>query len=116
MGSVQRHIEHFESLDFIKVDGQVVSFQGSLQLNIKRIRRVQEMEYNKADYLPTSQHSVEDMYKELLGYIRGIHQPHLKILAEMLFVQDKEFIKSFINHSAAKTVHHSFVGGLLNIR
>lgn len=106
-------IEHFESLDFIKVDGQVVSFQGSLQLNIKRIRRVQEMEYNKADYLPISQHSVEDMYKELLGYIRGIHQPHLKILAEALFVQDKEFIKSFINHSAAKTVHHSFVGGLL---
>ena len=106
-------IEHFDSLDFIKVEGQVISFQGSLQLNIKRIRRVQEMEYNKSDYLPVSQHSVEDMYKELLGYIKGLSQPHLKALAEALFVQDKVFVKSFINHSAAKTVHHSFVGGLL---
>lgn len=26
-------IEHFESLDFIKIEGQVTSFQNSLQLN-----------------------------------------------------------------------------------
>ena len=28
-------------------------------------------------------------------------------------MEDREFINSFAKHSAAKTVHHSFVGGLL---
>lgn len=106
-------IEHFESLDFIKVDGQLTSFQGSLQLNVRRIRRVQEMEYNTADYMPTSAYSLEEMYKELTGFIATIKNPYLKTLCESYYVKDKEFIKSFVKHSAAKSVHHGFVGGLL---
>lgn len=106
-------IEHFESLDFIKVDGQVTSFAGSLQLNVRRIRRVQEMEYNTQDYMPTSIYSVDAMYKELVGFISTIGEPHLKALAESYFVKDKDFIRDFVKHSAAKSVHHGFVGGLL---
>ena len=75
-------IEHFEALDFIKVDGQLTSFQGALQLNVRRIRRVQEMEYNTADYMPTSAYNLEDMYKELTGFIGTIKNPHLKTLIE----------------------------------
>ncbi len=106
-------IEHFEALDFIKVDGQLTSFQGALQLNVRRIRRVQEMEYNTADYMPTSAYSLEEMYKELTGFIATIKNPYLKTLAESYYVKDKEFVKSFVKHSAAKSVHHGFVGGLL---
>ena len=71
-------IEHFDALDFIKVDGQVTSFQGALQLNARRIRRVQEMEYNPSDYMPTSQYSIDQMYKELTAMIATIGEPHLK--------------------------------------
>ena len=42
-------IEYFEPMDFIKVEGQVTSFQGSLQLNLRRIRRAKEGEYIPAD-------------------------------------------------------------------
>lgn len=106
-------IEHFEAMDFIKIEGQVTSFQNVLQLNIRRVRRVQEMEYNPADYMPVSNISVETMYKELVSYIATIKEPHLKALAEGYFIKDKEFIRSFVKHSAAKSVHHGFVGGLL---
>ncbi len=106
-------IEHFEALDFIKVDGQLTSFQGALQLNVRRIRRVQEMEYNTADYMPTSAYSLEEMYKELTGFIATIKNPYLKTLSESYYVKDKEFVKNFVKHSAAKSVHHGFVGGLL---
>jgi len=106
-------IEHFEALNFIKVDGQVTSFQGTLQLNARRIRKVQEMEYNEADYMPASRFSVNSMYQELLNYIHHIQNPYLKALAESFFVEDKIFIKSFKSHSAAKSVHHGFMGGLL---
>lgn len=106
-------IGHFEPLDFIKIEGNVTSFQGALQLNIRRVRKAQEMEYNAADYMPVSRYNIEDMYKELLDYVKKVSEPHLRALLEMFFVQDKEFITSFKCHSAAKSVHHEFVGGLL---
>lgn len=106
-------ISHFEALDFIKIEGSVTSFQGALQLNIRRVRKAQEMEYNEADYMPVSRYDVETMYRELLGYVQKVSDPHLHALLEMLFVQDKDFIASFKKHSAAKSVHHGFVGGLL---
>ncbi len=106
-------IGHFEPLDFIKIEGNVTSFQGALQLNIRRVRKAQEMEYNAADYMPVSRYNIEDMYKELLDYVKKVSEPHLRALLEMFFVQDKEFIISFKSHYAAKSVHHGFVGGLL---
>lgn len=106
-------IEHFESMDFIKVDGLITSFQGALQVNVRRVRRTQEQEYDIRDYLPTSRFDIEEMMKELVEIIQTIKNPYLKTLLDSFFVKDKEFIKSFKAHSAAKSVHHGFVGGLL---
>ena len=106
-------IEHFESMDFIKVDGLITSFQGALQVNVRRVRRTQEQEYDIRDYLPTSRFDIEEMMKELVEIIQTIKNPYLKTLLDSFFVRDKEFIKSFKAHSAAKSVHHGFVGGLL---
>lgn len=106
-------IEHFESMDFIKVDGLITSFQGALQVNVRRVRRTQEQEYDIRDYLPTSRFDIEEMMKELAEIIQTIKNPYLKTLLDSFFVKDKEFIKSFKAHSAAKSVHHGFVGGLL---
>ncbi|WP_075679992.1 3'-5' exoribonuclease YhaM family protein [Roseburia sp. 831b] len=107
-------IDEFDSLDYIAVMGDVTSFQGALQLNVKRVRKVQEGEYDPKDYLPVSQYDVEEMYKELLSYINSMENPYLKQLAGSFFVEDEDFAKRFKFHSAAKTVHHGFVGGLLD--
>jgi len=53
------------------------------------------------------------MYEQLTEFIRHISNPYLKSLLEYFFVNDQEFIKKFRSHSAAKTVHHGFSGGLL---
>jgi 3'-5' exoribonuclease len=106
-------IGHFEPMDYIKIDADVTSFQGSMQLNIKRIRVADEGEYSPADYLPVSAKSIDTMYKELMGYVSSIKNEKLRALAADFFVNDVAFIQSFKNHSAAKTVHHGFVGGLL---
>jgi 3'-5' exoribonuclease len=53
------------------------------------------------------------MYKELLGIIGTIKNPFLKKLLEEFFVHDEAFITAFRKSSAAKTVHHGFIGGLL---
>lgn len=106
-------IDDFDTLDYIEVYGDVTSFQGALQVNVKRIRKCREGEYNPADYLPVSKFPIEDMMQELLGYISSIENSYLKKLLQMLFVEDEAFVKAFQQSSAAKTVHHGFVGGLL---
>ena len=106
-------IAEFDALDYIEVYGEITSFQGALQVNVKRIRKCQEGEYSPADYLPVSKFDIEEMYKELLGYIGKIENTYLKQLLQAFFEEDEAFIKAFKQSSAAKTVHHGFVGGLL---
>ena len=106
-------IDDFDSLDYIEVYGEVTSFQSALQVNVKRIRKCQEGEYDPADYLPVSQFPIEEMMKELTGFIKSIENTYLKQLLEAFFVKDEAFAKRFKQSSAAKTVHHGFVGGLL---
>ena len=106
-------IADFNSLDYIEVYGDVTSFQGALQVNVKRIRRCQEGEYDPADYLPVSKFPIEEMYGELMKFVNQVENVYLKQLLCELFVKDEGFIRAFKRSSAAKTIHHGFVGGLL---
>ncbi|MEG2513356.1 MAG: HD domain-containing protein [Acetivibrio sp.] len=106
-------IENFDQMDYISIQGQVTSFQGALQLNVNRVRKCQEGEYDPKDYMPVSKKEIKVMYQELLELIETVKEPHLKKLLESFFVEDKSFIKIFKDHSAAKSVHHGFIGGLL---
>lgn len=106
-------IADFDVLDYIEVHGDITCFQGALQVNVKRIRKCQEGEFNPADYLPVSKFDIEEMYAELLAYIDKVENPFLNELLQDFFVADQDFINMFKKSSAAKTVHHGFVGGLL---
>lgn len=106
-------IAHFEPMNYIRVDAQVTSFNGSLQLNVKRVRVADEGEFDPADYMPCSEKNIEDMYRELTDIISSIKNEYLKKLLESYFIEDKAFIEKFKKHSAAKSIHHGFIGGLL---
>ncbi len=106
-------IEDFESMDFIMVEGMVTTFQGSRQVNVSRVRKAMEGEYETKEYIPASIYDADEMFTELLGFINKVGEPHLKKLLQNMFVENKDFIKEFKIHSAAKTLHHGFVSGLL---
>lgn len=106
-------IEQYEELDFVHIDARVTSYQNALQLNVSKVYKSREGEYYPEDYFPKTERDVEQMYGEIKNYIESIKEPHLKVLMEGLFVKDKDFAKRFKDHSAAKSVHHSFMGGLL---
>ena len=103
----------FDAMDYIDVIGDVTSFAGALQISIMQTRVAGEGEYYPSDYLPVSKNSTDMMYETLTGYIATIQNPYLKKLLQRFFIEDEAFIKNFKNHSAAKPVHHGFVGGLL---
>lgn len=106
-------IADYDEKDFVEVFGEIVSYNNNLQLNIKQLRKPYADEYVVADYMPTSEKNVDAMYEDLLSYVRQIENKYLRQLAEYYFMKNDAFIKTFKEHSAAKSVHHSFAGGLL---
>lgn len=106
-------IADYEEKDFIEVYGEVIIYNNNLQLNIKQLRKAAEGEYDPADYMPVTDKSIDGMYQELMNYVRHISNEYLRRAVEYYFVKDEAFIKAFKGHSAAKTVHHGFCGGLL---
>ena len=105
-------IDEFEAMDYVAVTGDVISFQGNLQLSIKRARKASEGEYEPKDYLPITDKDVDEMLRELMGYLDSVKNPYLNRLLHSFF-DEEGFQKAFCFHSAAKSVHHGFVGGLL---
>ena len=106
-------IADFDVLDYNEVTGEVTNFAGALQFNIKRVRKALPGEYNPADYLPVSSQDINTMFTELMELAGSVENPYLCSLLTSFFVEDPSFKKSFMEHSAAKTVHHGFMGGLL---
>ena len=105
-------IHDFEALDYIAIDADVTVFMNALQLNIRRLRLADKSEYDTGDYMPVSPYDREEMYRELVGYVNSIGNDWLRSLAASFF-KNADFAEKFKLHSAAKTIHHSFVGGLL---
>ncbi|WP_281713695.1 3'-5' exoribonuclease YhaM family protein [Anaerotignum lactatifermentans] len=106
-------IQSFQENDFIKVDAFVTTFNNELQLNVKRIRRSREGEYDPADFVPSTDKNIDEMYDQLMGYIKTMKNPYLKKLLEEIFLRHPAISKEFKYHSAAKAMHHSFRGGLV---
>lgn len=105
-------IRDFEAMDYVMVDGSVTVFNNANQLNIHRIQVASEGQYDPADYFPVSEKDPEEMKAALFGLIRSVKDPYLQRLLSSFF-EDPVFMKRFSRHSAARSVHHGFIGGLL---
>ena len=106
-------IGDFGTNDYVEVKGRITVYNGALQMSIDRAMKASEGAFDPADYLPVSPKSIDGMYGELTALIESVNSPYFRLLLEEFFVNDQDFIKAFKGHSAAKTIHHGFVGGLL---
>lgn len=106
-------IDDFEALDYVEVNGDITMFNGQLQLSIKRARKISADSVDEANYLPCTDKDMDEMMTELLKLIVSVKNPYYKQLLSKLFVENQEFAEAFKKHSAAKSVHHGFIGGLL---
>ena len=108
-------INDFEPLQYVYVDGDVTVFQGSNQLNIKRIRKADEGEYQESDYLPVSSKDIKIMYQDLTALVQSFQNPYLKKLASSYFLEDKdELALDIFRKGVAQTADSSepsFVAG-----
>jgi 3'-5' exoribonuclease len=110
--NVEDAIDAFEQDDFIKVKGLINKYKNRFQLTIHKLRRLGESEVDFSDYLPKTSKDIGEMWQTLAGFVGTFKDTHLKALVEA-FMADPEIAEAYRNAPAAKTLHHAFIGGLL---
>lgn len=106
-------IKDFNNNDFVKIKGEVTSFNGRNQIKIDKIEVANKDEYDLNNYYNTSKIPLEKMEKELLDYISKVKNKNYNKLLNNVFVEDKEFYSRFIKHQAGKYLHHNYINGLI---
>jgi 3'-5' exoribonuclease len=105
-------LDAFERDDFVRVKGLLQVFQNRQQLTLHKIQSISDSEVDASDYFPVSKRERDEMFRELQGWIAGMTNPHLKALLEAVF-SDETIAVPFRSAPAAKTVHHNWIGGLI---
>lgn len=99
--------------DFIAVDAQVNIFNGNLQLNLNKAKKLEQDQYQLDNYLKKTEKNIDQLFVTLLEHIDSIDKPHLKSLLKSFFVEDQEFAEEFKKVPAGKVMHNAYLGGLL---
>jgi len=102
----------FDKDDFVRVRGRASSYLGRMQLVVQELARVDESEVDFADFLPVSDTPAAELETQLRQKIASLGDPHLRRLMES-FVADADFLRAFCSAPAAKSMHHVYLGGLL---
>jgi len=111
--NVADHINCFEQDDFIKVRGLINKFNGRFQLTLHKVRSLQDSEVEFDDYLPRTTKDVDALWRTLGEFVAGMNDPHLRALLQA-FMADPQIEHAYKNAPAAKSLHHAFIGGLLD--
>jgi len=102
----------FEREDFVRIKGIAANYQGSMQIKMKTLEKVDDSRVDIANFLESSKRNIDEMAAELKTVAAGVKNGHLKQLMDM-FLNDARFMDSLKRTPAAKTLHHNFIGGLL---
>jgi len=111
--NVADHINCFEQDDFVKVRGLLNRFNGRFQLTVHKVRSMQESEVDFDDYLPRTTKDIGALWRTVQDYVESFRDPYLKALLRA-FMADPQIELAYKNAPAAKTLHHAFIGGLLD--
>ena len=95
-----------------QVKGRVQKYRNSLQLIVHKMETVPSGSVVAEEFMPAAESNVEEMFEELLRFVESMENQHLKTLLKEIF-GDSAVADPFKAAPAAKTMHHSYIGGLL---
>ncbi len=111
--NVEDSLNAFEQDDFIKIKGLLNKYKNRFQITIHKLRRLGDSEIDYSDFLPKTTKDIGELWQTLAGYVASFQNPHLKALLES-FMADPDIAEAYRNAPAAKTLHHAYIGGLLD--
>ena len=110
--NVAEVMDTFERDDFLRVRGLLQVFQNRLQVTVHKLQRQAEDQVDFTDFFPASTRNPDEMFAELLGVIDEVTTPCLRALLNGL-MSDPEIARRYKIAPAAKSVHHAYLGGLI---
>jgi 3'-5' exoribonuclease len=111
--NVEEALDAFEQDDFLKIKGLVNKYKMRFQLTVHKLRKLGDSEIDFSDYLPKTTKNIDELWQTLTNFIDSFRNPHLKSLVQS-FMADPQIAAAYRNAPAAKTLHHAFIGGLLD--
>src|SRR6266566_1265221 len=111
--NVEDAIDAFDQDDFLKIKGLLNKYKNRFQITIHKLRRLADSEVDFADYLPKTTKDVDELWRTLTEFVQSFHDPYLRTLVQA-FMADPEIAAAYRNAPAAKTLHHAYIGGLLD--
>src|ERR1700691_4792385 len=111
--NVEEVLNTFEQDDFLKIKGLVNKYKNRFQLTIHKLRKLGDSEIDFSDYLPKTTKNVDELWQALADFVASFQNSHLKSLVRA-FMADPEIAAAYRNAPAAKTLHHAYIGGLLD--
>jgi 3'-5' exoribonuclease len=111
--NVEDSLNAFEQDDFLKIKGLINKYKNRFQLTIHKLRRLGESEIDYSDYLPKTTKNIDELWRTVTEYVAGFQNVHLKKLVQA-FMDDPQIAEAYRNAPAAKTLHHAYIGGLLD--
>ncbi|MBS0198711.1 MAG: HD domain-containing protein [Planctomycetes bacterium] len=97
---------------FAFLEGETQPYQGELQLIIHTISPAEPGPEEMRYLLPTSKRNIDEMFGELTAILGTLVHPAMKALAK-LYLDDQFLMDAFKQAPAAKSMHHAYLGGLL---
>ncbi len=110
--NVATYAQRFQENDYVLIKGRVVSYQGMLQLNIFQIEAFQG-DVDPHDFLPQTEKNIGNLKLALQEAVEGVQNKWLVRLLKEFFLRDKDFQTRFELAPAAKSMHHAWLGGLM---
>jgi 3'-5' exoribonuclease len=101
----------FSEGDILDVEGYASSYRGQLQLILSELKAVDGIEEPDL-FLEVTKQDVPGMMAQLRDILRDIRHSQIKALVDR-FLGDRKFVAVFKKAPAAKSFHHSYIGGLL---
>lgn len=97
---------------FVWIEGQVQPYQGEMQIIIQRIDPYEPTDSEMIELLPATKHNINQMFLEVTRLLGTIENPALKAISER-YLEDGDLMDKFCQAPAAQTLHHAYLGGLL---
>ena len=111
--NVEDAMDTFDQDHYLKIKGLINKYKNRFQITIHKLRKLGDSEVDFSDYLPKTTKDIGELWQTLTHFVASFQDPHLKALVES-FMADPQIAEAYRNAPAAKSLHHAYIGGLLD--
>jgi len=97
---------------FIRIRGKLENYQNNIQFIIEQFWAAKDGSYDIGDLLPHTDKDIPTMCRKLTEILESIQNRHLSALVNC-YLEDEELMGKLCKAPAAMSMHHAFIGGLL---